>query len=181
METFIKNLSVVNFIMILVLTVLFTLSIVFIVSKKKSCQTSQIINYDMMDNEQLNKSNQLKQLNKSNQLKQLNKLNQLRQSNQQNQPNQPNQQNQSNPKLTYYYSERCGHCKSFKQTWNTVKENNELNIDFEEINCNTNMNKCSNISGYPTIILTKSNNTKVQYDDYPRTEKSLKKFILQNL
>ena len=58
--------------------------------------------------------------------------------------------------LKYYYSDRCGHCKTFTPTWNKFsnKFNDTGNLHCEKIEAK-NIEPSVNIKGYPTVILYK--------------------------
>lgn len=94
------------------------------------------------------------------------------------------------PKLSFYYSEGCGYCKIFKPEWEKIKHtvaNTKLSniLELEENDCRKNPSGCAEngnyIRGFPTVLLTKSDNTKVLYTDYPRTHDSVFKFLKENM
>ena len=85
----------------------------------------------------------------------------------------------NNNKLVYYYMNGCGHCEKFTPKWNNFVSNNGSNYDcvFEKIEAN---NAPSDIKGYPTIVLIKSNNEKKTFEG-DRTVQGLKQFLDENL
>lgn len=89
--------------------------------------------------------------------------------------------------LVFYYMPGCGHCRQFVPEWDKVKNsvlNSDLKlfINLEEVNSNENPSRCSRdgIRGFPTIILIKPDGSRVLYNDYPRTYKSVMAFIQEN-
>lgn len=93
-------------------------------------------------------------------------------------------------KLSFYYMNGCGYCKIFKPEWEKIKEtisNSDLRniIVLEENNCHENPMGCKEnseyIVGFPTILLTKSDGSKVLYNDYPRTHDSVFSFLKNNM
>lgn len=93
-------------------------------------------------------------------------------------------------KLSFYYMNGCGYCKVFKPEWEKIKKtisNSGLKnfIVLEENNCYENPDGCKKnseyISGFPTILLTKYDGSKVVYNDYPRTHDSVFSFLKKNM
>ena len=87
--------------------------------------------------------------------------------------------NMSN-KLTYYYMEGCGHCNNFNPIWDDFTSNysGPPEITFEKIES---ANAPSSITGYPTVMLTKSDGSTVEFNA-GRTVGELQNFITnQNL
>jgi thiol-disulfide isomerase/thioredoxin len=63
-------------------------------------------------------------------------------------------------KVSLYYADWCGHCQTFKPTWEILKKDLEHNgIEHEEFESeNKQVMKDNNIGGYPTIKITHNNN-----------------------
>lgn len=65
--------------------------------------------------------------------------------------------------LTYYRMEGCPHCEKFDSVWAEIKSNNNTTVtirnpvDSNDPECVTN-----DIKGFPTILLTDSNNKKIK-------------------
>lgn len=102
--------------------------------------------------------------------------------------NDNNNNNDNKAILMFYYVDGCKFCREFKPEWEKINDainNSNLKniIKTESINCEQNRDRCSleTLNGFPTIILQKVNNTKVVYNDYPRTLQSVLNFIKQNL
>ena len=85
----------------------------------------------------------------------------------------------NNNKLVYFHMNGCGHCEKLTPEWNKFVSNNANNYDcvFEKIEANE---APSDIKGYPTVVLIKSNNEKKTFED-ERTEEGLKQFLDKNL
>lgn len=72
-------------------------------------------------------------------------------------------------KLTFYYANWCGHCKSFMDQWNLLQNFvniNNLDLKMEKIDSDKLSQKIleeKNITGFPTLILT-SNGKEYIYD-----------------
>lgn len=56
------------------------------------------------------------------------------------------------PFVTLYYTNWCGHCKTMKPIWASVKNSLQSKIQFIEVDCD--VIKSPKITGYPTIILS---------------------------
>lgn len=106
------------------------------------------------------------------------------------QPVQPVQPVQKKTKLSFYHMDGCGYCQIFKPEWENLKNtaaSTELQnvLELEENNCRQNPAECiansEYIKGFPTIILTNIDGTKVIYNDYPRTHNSVLNFIKENM
>jgi len=92
------------------------------------------------------------------------------------------------PSLSLYYANWCGHCKSFKPTWEEIinDENNKHFVNFNTVDCSgdkpeTSINKTPNgteIDGFPTIIFSK-NGRDIVYNGQ-RSKNSLEEFIQNN-
>jgi len=78
--------------------------------------------------------------------------------------------NKNNGTIILFYATWCGHCSEFKPIWNELKENENENYEFIEIEnddlekrnykneiIKTNINKID-IKGFPTIVYIKNNN-----------------------
>jgi hypothetical protein len=93
------------------------------------------------------------------------------------------------PKLTLYFATWCGHCNTFKKTWNDIitDQNNLHFVDFDTIDCSgdkpeTSIHKTpngTNIDGFPTIILS-INNKDIFYQG-SRNKKSIDDFLQRRL
>ena len=97
---------------------------------------------------------------------------------------QPSQMTTNSARLILYYADYCGHCKNFMPTWKQLKEGNDLpGITFEEFDCVAQQNVCASngITGYPTIVLSKADGSKVQYPPQPRTYNMVVDFVKKNL
>ena len=69
-------------------------------------------------------------------------------------------------KVTLYYANWCGHCKTFKSTWNSLKPYfQKYNIEFKdyEESENPQIMKDNNVNSFPTIIIEK-NGSKYNYN-----------------
>mgnify|MGYP006097798719 CR=1 FL=1 len=87
------------------------------------------------------------------------------------------------PKDLYLFkAEWCGHCKSFKNDWDTLQNDSELKGKINFITMDSDKNATNikewNIEGYPTIIL-KSGNKATEYNG-PRNINAIKEFINKN-
>ena len=62
-------------------------------------------------------------------------------------------------KVTLYYANWCGHCKTFKSIWNSLKPYfQKYNIEFKdyEESLNSQIMEDNNINSFPTIIIEKN-------------------------
>jgi protein disulfide-isomerase-like protein len=85
--------------------------------------------------------------------------------------------NSQKHKFVLYYAPWCGHCQKFKPIWDQFAEqinSSDKNISVSKVNCEE--NKCENISGYPTVIMHKSDGTSETYTG-ERTQEGLMAFI----
>ena len=86
----------------------------------------------------------------------------------------------SNDKIMLFYANWCGHCKTFKPTWEALKpildKNNISHEEYESENTEV-MSKYA-IRGYPTIKVQK-NNEVVDYNG-PRDPASILHFLNVN-
>ncbi len=67
-------------------------------------------------------------------------------------------------KVTLYYANWCGHCKTFKPVWNSLKPYfDKYNIQYQEFEeeVNNDIIKNNKIEGFPTIVIEKNG---VKYD-----------------
>lgn len=67
-------------------------------------------------------------------------------------------------KISLYYADWCGHCTSFKPTWNSLKKMFKKNdIEYAEFEDSKNKKEVenANIQGFPTIKIEKDG---VEYD-----------------
>jgi thiol-disulfide isomerase/thioredoxin len=91
--------------------------------------------------------------------------------------------NNSKPGIYLFKAEWCGHCKSFKNDWNNLQTDKELNkkINFITFDSEKNVNQINEwkVSGYPTIMLKKGDNA-IEYFG-SRDVESIKKFINENI
>jgi thiol-disulfide isomerase/thioredoxin len=80
----------------------------------------------------------------------------------------------SSKKMILFYSDSCGHCKTFKPEWQRIKDSGLATTS--EINCEKDSASCNsyNIQGYPTILVESGFST-TEYSG-PRTMDSLIKF-----
>jgi thioredoxin-like negative regulator of GroEL len=88
--------------------------------------------------------------------------------------------NNTQQKLTLFYSPNCGHCVDFLPEWKKIHNIESIKniVVLETINCSENYNKCqeNSIQAYPTIIMQKTDGTKIEYEG-ARTVESLINFI----
>lgn len=58
------------------------------------------------------------------------------------------------PELILFKAEWCGHCRSFKQTWNAL-ENHLTNVNFRTIDADKDEDELKkfNVEGFPTLML----------------------------
>ena len=94
------------------------------------------------------------------------------------------------PSLAFYYMNGCGYCNLFKPEWEKLKttiENSELKniLILKANNCSENpkgyQSDVDYVVGFPTVLLTKSDGSKVLYEDYPRTHDSVLLFLKNNM
>ena len=52
--------------------------------------------------------------------------------------------------MTFYHMDNCGHCVRFEDTWKSLKELNQSNIGFNDINSND-MNPSTKVAGNPVL------------------------------
>lgn len=87
------------------------------------------------------------------------------------------------PRCTLYYANWCGHCKVLKPTWEKLIESDKYKdkIEFEEVEADENPEKIAReqIQGFPTIKITKNNET-TEYEGN-RTIEDLEKFLDENI
>ena len=79
---------------------------------------------------------------------------------------------QSKIKVFYYYTPWCGWSNKFKPEWDKFIELINTNIETIIINCDDNNSKCSNIPGYPHIVIEK-NNKRIDYEGDRKANKLL--------
>jgi thiol-disulfide isomerase/thioredoxin len=96
-------------------------------------------------------------------------------------------QNPTEPTFTMYYADWCGHCKTAKPVWESLKRTyetdkiNDCRIIFTEVNCTKETKEIEelmdkfNIEGYPTFKLVKDD--KIYEFDAKPTEDSLISFM----
>lgn len=68
----------------------------------------------------------------------------------------------STTSISLYHADWCGHCTRFKPTWEALKpEFKKHNITFNEYEHSKNSNEIreAGVTGFPTIKITKNNNT----------------------
>jgi thiol-disulfide isomerase/thioredoxin len=84
----------------------------------------------------------------------------------------------SNCTITLYHTEWCPHCKEMMPEWNLFKTNyksDKYDVTFNEIDCDKNQSETSDITEFPTIIMTRGEN-KYFYDS-KFSEETMNKFI----
>jgi thiol-disulfide isomerase/thioredoxin len=83
-----------------------------------------------------------------------------------------------NKTLTLFKADWCGHCKSFKKTWNELKNNNDK-INFVTYDSETNKSEIQKygIQGFPTLILLVGDKS-IEYVG-PRNKEAIEEFINQ--
>lgn len=82
-------------------------------------------------------------------------------------------------KVTLYYANWCGHCKTFKSTWNSLKPYfQKYNIEFKdyEESLNSQIMEDNNINSFPTIIIEK-NGYKYEYKGDRNVDGLIKELI----
>jgi thiol-disulfide isomerase/thioredoxin len=70
---------------------------------------------------------------------------------------------QNKTKVIYYYTPWCGWSNKFKPEWDKFIKIKNKNIETLSINCDDNNSQCSNIPGFPYIVIEK-NNKIISYD-----------------
>ena len=92
------------------------------------------------------------------------------------------------PQIALYYAMWCGHSLNFLSEWEKVKKevaNSELKnaIVCEEYDCDKNREICTDnkINGYPSLIFHKTDGTKIDFPNQPRTFELVMAFIKENL
>jgi len=80
------------------------------------------------------------------------------------------------------YAEWCGHCKTFKPTWNEFKRTYDKVIDIREVEADKDpaIMKELGINGFPTIIML-VNGKKIEYTEKGREFIDLENFVKKNL
>jgi thiol-disulfide isomerase/thioredoxin len=83
--------------------------------------------------------------------------------------------------LEYYYMDGCGHCDRFNESgvWDQLKKQYGDKVTFNKYNNREEKDRIDkyNISGFPTIILTKDDKIIKEYDGN-RSKEDLEKFIV---
>ena len=90
--------------------------------------------------------------------------------------------------LTLYFAKWCGHCNTFKPTWEQIKnDKNNLNyVDFNTVDCSGDSQETSiqqtpngtDLDGFPTIILSKNGKDKIY--NGTRNKKVIEDYIKNN-
>ena len=93
------------------------------------------------------------------------------------------------PVLSLYYAKWCGHCNTFKPTWEQIKtDQNNLNfIDFNTIDCSGDSKETTiystpngtELDGFPTIILSINDKDKIYNGQ--RNKKAIEDYIKKEL
>lgn len=93
----------------------------------------------------------------------------------------------SKPKLVLYYTNWCGYSKMFLPEWEKLKKSpNKDILVLEEVDCEKNKEKCTQVPGYPTVLLYTSSGKVVQFEKnkegkmYSRNVEGLIRFISDN-
>ncbi len=82
-------------------------------------------------------------------------------------------------KVTLYYANWCGHCKTFKPVWNSLKPYfDKYNIQYQEFEeeINNDIIKNNKIEGFPTIVIEK-NGVKYDYNGERSVDGLIKELI----
>ena len=81
--------------------------------------------------------------------------------------------------LVLFKAEWCGHCKSFKSTWDELKDKMESKINFISYDSELNKKEIDKykIEGFPTLILL-SGDKAIEYVG-ARDKKTIEEFINQ--
>lgn len=190
LENFVKNLDVTNFIIVIFVTIILTLSCAnyfkigtFALKKNKKENLE-----DISKNEQGEHSDQSDQSECDCSVMPVQQDCDCSAQQPAQQPVKQVQQPKST--LSFYYAEGCGYCTKFKPEWFKIKNtvaNSELATvcDTIENDCAKNPAGCKNdskyIQGFPTVLLTKGDGSKIVYTDYPRTHNSVLKFLQENM
>lgn len=84
-------------------------------------------------------------------------------------------------KFVLYFSPNCGHCHNFMPTWKQFRNSmkNDKTLEFSDVNCVAEKDKCKAIPGYPTVKLIKKNGQEVEFNE-KRTLENLSAFIKAN-
>ena len=85
-------------------------------------------------------------------------------------------------KISLYYADWCGHCKSFKPVWDGLKKVfDKNNIEYEEFEDSKDDEVMlrDNIEAYPTIMI-ENNSGKYQYNGGRDADSILREFLLCN-
>lgn len=83
-----------------------------------------------------------------------------------------------NKTIIFFFAPWCGHCNSFKPTWNQFKEYlDKNNMQYKEVDYEQNSSLCDKykIQGFPTILV--DNNNDIQEYEGNRTYESLVSWI----
>ena len=81
--------------------------------------------------------------------------------------------------LVFAYADWCGHCKSFKPTWEKVKKAKKgKGLEIIELNADKNGAKIQELGvrGFPSVFYIKQDGGKVEFND-ERNEANLSKFF----
>jgi thiol-disulfide isomerase/thioredoxin len=86
-------------------------------------------------------------------------------------------------KLYFFFADWCGYCKKFKPEWEKLKNESNLGVKLEEVDCSDSNNTPSlakeyEVGGFPTLILVNGGN-KVTYEG-ERTKDAIVSFIKDN-
>ena len=67
--------------------------------------------------------------------------------------------NSKNGKLILFKAAWCSHCTKFEPTWNSIQQNKHNNVQYVTYDANSDADviKNYNITGYPTLLLSKNN------------------------
>lgn len=87
----------------------------------------------------------------------------------------------TNNKLVLYYATWCGYSMQFMPIWENIKqalETSNTSVICEQHKCDNNSQICSseNIEGFPTLMLIKSNGSKIIYNG-PRSVDAVVSFV----
>lgn len=175
LENFVKNLDVLNFVVIIISTIVLTL---LFAHYSKICTFSKkqenLVGSSYDDNSDCNCDVPVQIVKKECDLK-INKL---------------TNHKSEKYKLNFYYANGCGHCTSFKPEWekikNTVNSSNlSNNLELNAVDYIANPESAGSnselIKGFPTIILNTPNGEAIIYNDYPRTHNSVMNFLKKSM